>query len=96
MVFKLGIMAVPRFDTFDSACSGSILGSNTTLDTACTYQVKYFGVQYSGYCLYFKYFGDQYSRYCLYFKYFGVEYSGYCLYFKYLGVRYSGLLLYLK
>ena len=57
---------------------------------------KYFGVQYSRYCLYFKYFGGQYSRYCLHFKYIGVENSGYCLYLKYFGVRYSGMLLYLE
>ena len=36
MVFELGILAVLRFDTSDSACTGSILGSNTTLDSACT------------------------------------------------------------
>ena len=31
MVFELGILAVLRFDTSASACTGSILGSNTTL-----------------------------------------------------------------
>ena len=35
MVFELGILAVLRFDNFDFASTGSILGSNTTLDTAC-------------------------------------------------------------
>ena len=37
MVFELGILAVLRFDTFDYSCTGSILGSNTALGTACTY-----------------------------------------------------------
>ena len=36
MVFELGILAVLRFDNFDFASTGSILGSNTTLDTACS------------------------------------------------------------
>ena len=36
MEFELGILAVPRFDTRDCACTGNILGSNTTLDTPCT------------------------------------------------------------
>ena len=73
MVFELGILALLRFDHSDSACTGSILGSNTTLDTACTSSIsgsKYFGVQYSRYCLYFKHFGGQYSRYRLYSKVF--------------------------
>ena len=82
MVFELGILAVLRCDTCDSACARSILGSNTTVDSACT--SKYFGVQYYRYCLHFKYFGRLYSRYWFYSKYFGVEYSGYCLYLELL------------
>ena len=40
MVFELGILAVLRFDTFDSACTGSILRSSTTLDSACTSSIS--------------------------------------------------------
>ena len=40
MVFELVILAVLRFDAFYSACTGSILGSNTTLDTACTSSIS--------------------------------------------------------
>ena len=39
---ELGILAVLRFDISDSACTGSTLGSNTTLDAACTSSI---GVQ---------------------------------------------------
>ena len=40
MVFELGILAVLRFDNFDFASTGSILGSNTTLDTACASSIS--------------------------------------------------------
>ena len=40
MVYELGILAVLRFDTSDSACTGSILGSNTTLDSACASSIS--------------------------------------------------------
>ena len=40
MVFELGMLAVLRLDTSDSACTGSILGSNTTLHTACTSSIS--------------------------------------------------------
>ena len=58
-MLEVGILAVRRFDTSDSACTGSILMSDTTLDTACTSSIsgsEYFGGQYARYCLYLKVF----------------------------------------
>ena len=40
MAFELGILAVIRFDYSDSVCTGSILGSKTTLYTACTSSIS--------------------------------------------------------
>ena len=74
MVFELDILAVLRFDTSDAACTGSMLGPNTTLNSACTSSIS--GSNTLDTACTCKFFGGQYSRYGLYFKYFVVRYSG--------------------
>ena len=92
MVVEPCILAVLVFDTFDSACTGGILGLSTTLDAACTSSSS--GPNTLDTACASSILGlNTLDTGCTFYKCFGVECSRHCLYFKYFGLRYSGILL---